>query len=220
MADNLPNLDEFQEVNDNSQEAQKIFEVYRQARDARISSGFDQNTRDAVDFVYGNQLTEQEHNEMQSTGTPDVVFDRIYGAIDRTIAFLTARTPAFTALPREDSDQKLASTWRMILEYIWDISGGNGQFKDVIKDRSTGVGYMMGYIDREADAGRGEVKMRRVPWYKVYWDASARQRFNEDADYVIISDFYTRRNLISTYPLLGKYDEIAEKLLIEFYLKI
>ena len=202
-------------ITDNSQEAQRIWEVYRRAQESRKASGFDTGTREAIDFVYGNQLTQKEHTDLQSINQPDVVFDRIFGAIERTIAFLTARTPSFTVLPREDSDQKLASTWRIILEYIWDISGGNGHYKDVIKDRATGVGYMMGYVDREADAGRGEVKIKCVPWYKVYWDSAARLRFNEDADYCIISDFVTRKSLISTYPILGEYDPDAEKILID-----
>lgn len=204
-----------QDVSDNSQQAQRYWEVYRRAQDARRASGFDQSARDAVDFRHGNQLTETEHNELQAINQPDVVFDRIYGAIDRTIAFLTSRTPRFTALPREDSDQKLASTWRIILEYIWDISGGNGHFKDVIDDRFNGVGYMVGYIDRMADAGRGEVMIKRVPWYKVYWDAAARLRYNEDADYCIVSDFFTRANLIATYPYLGEFDPITEKFVID-----
>ena len=203
------------EISDNSQQAQRIWEIYRRDRDARIASGFDASSREAVDFRHGNQLTETEHTELQAVNQPDVIFDRIYGAIDRTIAFLTARPPRFTALPREDSDQKLASTWRIILEYIWDISGGNGHFKDVIDDRFNGVGYMMGYIDRMADAGRGEVMIKRVPWYKVYWDAAARLRFNEDTDHCIISDFVTRANLIAVYPFLGKYDEVTEKFVID-----
>lgn len=202
-------------ISDNSQQALRIWETYRRDRDARIASGFDQSARDAVDFRHGNQLTETEHTELQAINQPDVIFDRIYGAIDRTIAFLTARPPKFTALPREDSDQKLASTWRIILEYIWDISGGNGHFKDVIDDRFNGVGYMMGYIDRMADAGRGEVMIKRVPWYKVYWDAAARLRFNEDADRCTIADFVTRANLISVYPFLGKYDTVTEKFIID-----
>ncbi len=194
--------DSANELIDNSQQALRIWEIYRQALDARRASGFDSSTREAVDFVYGNQLTEKEHKEMQSVGIPDVVFDRIYGAIDRTIAFLTARTPTFTVLPREDSDQKLASTWRIILEYIWDISGGNGQFKDVMKDRAMSVGYMMGYIDREADAGRGEVKIKRLPRVTIHsrlprsfeadkklWDTIDKYYLSEEYHYIMNYNF-------------------------------
>ena len=32
-------------------------------------------------------------------------------------------------MPREDSDSDLASVWKVILEYIWNISDGNEIFK-------------------------------------------------------------------------------------------
>ena len=196
--------------------ANQIRALYRRARDSRRNSGWEVGARDAVDFRFGNQLTSQEHTDMQNVGQPDIVLDRIHAAIDRMKAFLTARNPKFSALPREDSDQKMASTWRIILEYIWDISEGNVQFKQAVDDYATvGVGYMMGYIDRDADAGKGEVKVKCVPWASVYWDSSARERLYGDAQYCILSAFVTRYALISQYPKLGEIHEGTGKQLID-----
>ena len=196
--------------------AEQIQELYKRDRDARRSSGWEQDARDAVDFRFGNQLTPQEHDDMQAVGQPDIVIDRIHAAIDRLKAFLTARNPKFSVLPREDSDQKLASTWRIILEYIWNISDGNVQFKQGVDDYATvGVGNFMGYIDREADAGKGEVKMKYIPWASVYWDSTARERLYGDAQRCTISSFTTRFALVQQYPELLNIDPRLDKAIID-----
>ena len=184
--------------------AEQIRTLYRRARDARRSSGWEVVARDAFDFRFGNQLTPKEHSDMQDVGQPDIVLNRIHAAIDRMKAFLTARNPKFTVLPREDSDQKLSSTWRIILEYIWDISDGNVQFKQAVDEYATvGVGYLMGYIDRDADGSKGEVKFKYIPWSSVYWDSTARERLYGDAQYAILSSFVTKGVLLKQYPRLG-----------------
>ena len=206
----MPNIDESSATTI----PDRIQWIYLRARDARKNSGWDVEARQAVSFRYGNQLSKQEHGDMQSVGQPDIVIDRIHAAVDRLKAFLTARNPKFTALPREDSDQKLASTWRIILEYIWDISNGNVQFKQAVDDYATvGVGYFMGYIDREADAGKGEVKMKYIPWSSVYWDSSTRDRMYDDADYCLVSTYATKHAILNKYPKLGEIQENGKTIL-------
>ena len=141
---------------------------------------------------------------MQSRNQADVPMDRISPAIEKLKSVLTAKPPVFTAVPREDSDVKVASAWRTILGYVWQISSGDVHMKDAIHDYAvTGLGYLYVYIDNEADFGKGEVKFTSVNPFRVYVPPSSRDRFFQDADSIILSTILTGEQIVNLYPFLG-----------------
>ena len=114
---------------------------------------------------------------------------------------LTSRNPKFSAIGREDSDNKLAQVWKTILEYCWDISDGDMQFKQAVHDYAiTGMGYFYVYIDPEADFGRGDVKFTYLNPFRVYTDPASRNRYFDDASSIILSTVLTKDQIISLYP--------------------
>ena len=114
---------------------------------------------------------------------------------------LTSRNPKFSAIGREDSDNKLAQVWKTILEYCWDISDGDMQFKQAVHDYAiTGMGYFYVYIDPEADFGRGDVKFTYINPFRVYADPASRNRYFDDASSIILSTVLTKDQIISLYP--------------------
>ena len=116
---------------------------------------------------------------------------------------MTARPARFNTIAREDSDNRISNVWNTILEYIWDISKGDGVFKQVIHDYAVqGLGYMYVYIDPEADYGRGEVMYKNVDPFRVYVDPASRDRFFTDASGIILSTFLTKQQLLDTYSEL------------------
>ena len=136
-------------------------------------------------------------------GQADFVIDRVYAAVDKLKSLLTARPARFSAIAREDSDNKLSNIWKTILEYVWDISNGDSTFKQVVHDYAvTGLGYMYVYVDPEADYGRGEVKYTHVDPFRVYVDPASRDRFFNDASGIILSTFLTRQQVLDLYPQL------------------
>ena len=176
-------------------------ELFRRWRDARQS--WDLEARDAVDFVLGNHFTSEESNALSSIGQADFVIDRVYAAVDKLKSLLTAQPAKFSAIGREDSDNKLANVWKTILEYIWDISKGDTVFKQVVHDYAVqGLGYMYVYMDPEADYGRGEIKYTHVDPFRVYVDPASRDRFFHDASGIILSTFLTRQQVLDLYPQL------------------
>ena len=129
--------------------------------------------------------------------------DRTSAAVEKFKAVLTARPPAFTITPREDSDVKVAGVWRTIIGYIWQISDGDSQMKQAIHDyATTGMGYLYAYIDRESDFGKGDVKFTYLDPFRVYVSPSSRNRWYDDADGVIISTILTGEQVINLYPEL------------------
>ena len=179
--------------------SQELFERYRDAR-----SSWDTEARTDIDFFYGNHFSEDEVDEMESRNQAAVPMDRVGPAVEKLKAMLTSKAPAFTVIPREDSDVKVAKLWRLIMSYVWEISDGNTHLKQAIHDHSTtGLGYLYAYIDTEADFGKGEIKFTSVDPFRVYVPSSSRDRYFNDADSVILSTILTGEQILNIYPELG-----------------
>ena len=193
----------------------EVRELYDRWQKARID--WDTAAREDIDFYLGNQFTAQEVDELDSRNQSSMPMDRLYSAIEQFKAIVTSKTPKFSAVGREDSDNKLTNVWRTILEYVWDISDGNEVFKQVVHDYAvTGLGYFYAYLDRDADYGRGEVKFTYVDPFRVYVDPNARHKYFDDASGMIVSTILSKQQLIDLYPQLSQpVDENSNKLLID-----
>ena len=188
-------------------------ELHRRWRDARAN--WETEARSDIDFYHGNHFSNAESEELQSRNQADVAMDRISPAIEKLKSVITAKPPVFTAIPREDSDTKVASAWRTILGYVWQVSSGDVHMKDAIHDYAvTGLGYLYVYIDHEADFGKGEVKFTSVNPFRVYVPPSSRDRFFQDADSIILSTILTGDQIVNLYPFLGaQMDEETQEII-------
>jgi hypothetical protein len=181
------------------QRAEEAQQLYRRWLDAR--QDWDTYAREDMDFYLGNHFNETEADELAERNQSNLTIDRMYSAIEQMKSQLTAKPPKFTAVGREDSDNKMATVWRTILEYIWDISDGNETFKQVVHDYAvTGLGYFYAYIDREADYGRGEVKFSYVDPFRVVVDPNSRSKYLDDASDIILSTIMSKDQLTNFYP--------------------
>ena len=177
-------------------------ELFQQWRDSR--EDWDKEARTDLDFFLGNHFTADESSDLSSRNQADVPMDRIAPAVDKLKSMLTAKPPIFTAIPREDSDVKIANVWRTILGYVWDVSDGDTQMKQAIQDYAvTGLGYLYAYIDGEADFGRGDVKFTHVNPFRVYVPPDCRDRWFTDAEGIILSTILTGEQVVNLYPELG-----------------
>ena len=181
--------------------AEQNQELFRNWSDAR--QDWDTEARKDIDFYLGNHFTADESDELHSRNQADVPMDRVSAAVEKFKAVLTARPPAFTITPREDSDVQVASVWRTIVGYIWQISDGDSQMKQAIHDyATTGLGYLYAYVDRESDFGKGDVKFTYLDPFRVYVSPSSRNRWYDDSDGIIISTVLTGEQVINLYPEL------------------
>ena len=191
----------------------EIRELWKRWDDARKE--WADHAREDIDFYLGNHFSQDEQDELQSRNQSDIPLDRIYSAIEQFKAIITSKPPKFSAMPREDSDSDLASVWKVILEYIWNISDGNEIFKQVIHDYAvTGLGYFYAYTDVEADYGRGEIKFTYVDPFRVVVDPNARSRYFDDAAGMMLSTIFTKFQLLDLYPQLAEEQEDG-KILID-----
>ena len=195
--------------------AKEIRETFDRWSNAR--EDWDVAAREDIDFYLGNHFSADEADELASRNQSAVPMDRLYSAIEQFKAIITSKPPKFSAIAREDSDGKLANVWKVILEYIWDISDGDEQFKQAVHDYTvTGLGYFYAYIDKEADYGRGEIKFKHLNPFKVYVDPNARDRYFDDASGMMVSNIMSKMQLLDAYPQLGQpIEEGDEKALID-----
>ena len=108
---------------------QELFDRYKNDREA-----WENDARQDLDFYLGNHFTQNESNELASRNQADVPMDRISPAVERLKSMLTSRPPAFTVVPREDSDTSLAYLWREVMGFIWQNSDGDAHVKQAIHD--------------------------------------------------------------------------------------
>jgi len=183
-------------------EAQTNRELYGRWKEAR--STWDTEARKDIEFFLGSHFTQEESDEMASRNQADVPMDRISPAVEKFTSMLTARSPAFTVVGREDSDVKQAKVWRTVLGYNWEISEGDVQIKQALQDYSTaGLGYVYAFTDNKADFGRGDVKFKYVDPFRVYLPPSCKSRWGDDAESIILSTILTGGQLVGMYPELG-----------------
>ena len=202
-------MTEMFQKDERAEEIQQTFKYFSDARE-----DWETEARDDLDFYLGNHYDSAEEEYLSSINQGSYVIDRIYPAVEQLKSMLTAKTPKFTAVGREDSDNKLALTWRTILEYVWDISDGDVRFKEAIHDYATiGVGYLYAYLDPQADMGRGEVKFTTVTPFRVYVDPASRDRYLKDASSIIVSTILTSDQIAQTYPQIVEPNEEGVSLL-------
>lgn len=194
--------------------AEQTYQIWRKWSDARAD--WDKKARQDIDFYLGNHFSSDEVTELEERNQSSLTLDRLYSAIEQFKAIITSKPPKFSAVGREDSDTKLANVWKTILEYIWDLSDGNETFKQVIHDYAVcGVGYFYGYIDRDADYGRGEVKFTYVDPFRVYVDPNSRNRWYDDASGMILSTILTKDQLVDYYAQMSEPIDEEGTLLID-----
>ena len=194
--------------------AEEIKQRWLRWYDAR--KDWDTQAREDIDFYLGNHFTDAEAQELAERNQMGLPIDRLYAAIEQFKAIITSKPPKFSAVGREDSDNRLAMVWRTILEYIWDNSDGDEVFKQVIHDFSVaGIGYFYGYIDSEEDYGRGEVKFTYVDPFRVVVDPNSRSKWFDDATGMQLSTIVTRDQLLDAYPMLSEPDADGKALIDE-----
>ena len=194
--------------------AVEVRDLWKRWYDARKE--WENHAREDIDFYLGNHFSEAEASELESRNQSSLPLDRLYSAIEQFKAIITSKPPKFSATPREDSDSDLASVWKTILEYIWNISDGNEIFKQVVHDYAvTGLGYFYTYIDKEADYGRGEVKFTYIDPFRVVIDPNARNKYFDDATGMMLSTIFTKFQLLDLYPQLAEIDEESGKAVID-----
>tara|TARA_R110002096_G_scaffold394008_3_gene589140 strand:+ start:793 stop:2877 length:2085 start_codon:yes stop_codon:yes gene_type:complete len=154
------------------------------------------------EFRLGKQWKKEQRDILEARGQAAIVVNRIHPAVETAKAMLTSNRPSFRCSAREDSDNKVATVFNTMLEYVYDKSDGQSVLRNVVDDYYvSGMGCMLVYQDPNADDGKGEIKMRDIDPLDVYVDPNSRSRFCDDAESIIVSRLFSKSQARKMYPM-------------------
>tara|TARA_R100001082_G_scaffold105361_1_gene77386 strand:+ start:845 stop:3106 length:2262 start_codon:yes stop_codon:yes gene_type:complete len=175
-------------------------DLYRKANSTSRRK-WENTSQQSYEFFLGEQLTEDEQDELRSAGMPNFTVNRITPVIEMMKFFATANTPRWQAVGAEGSDSDVAAVHSDIADYCWYNSNGDSIYAQVIQDSLVkGVGYIQVDVDPNQDRGLGEVVFKRVEPFDVYPDPTSRDFLFRDASYVMIRKDLPKSQIEKLFP--------------------
>jgi len=160
------------------------------------------------EFRNNSQWTAEQTKTLKDRAQSPIIDNVIHPAVEQAKALLTANKPKFQSTGRDDSDTKVGRVFSDIMSYIWDISTGTSELKQVIDDYYVkGMGAMVAYVDPMMDFGRGEVCFKAVDPFDLFIDPASRDTFCRDASNIMISKTLTEEQVQNAYPQVMQPDE-------------
>lgn len=164
------------------------------------------------EFRNGIQWTVEQEAELALREQSPIVVNIIYPTTEQGKALLTANSPRFSSTGREDSDTKTGKLFADLMSYIWGVSDGNTELKQVVDDYYVkGLGYLCVYFDDYADNGKGEIYVKSLDPLTVYLSPATKDRYGWDSSDIIISTIATEAEIRSRFPDLTLVDAMEEK---------
>ena len=162
------------------------------------------------DEFRNNQQWKKSHKDVLAKRSQSPIVDNIiYPAVEQAKALLTANKPKFQSTGRDDSDGKVGRLFSDIMAYIWDVSNGNVELKQVVDDYYVkGMGVMQTYVDGLSDFGRGDVKVKSIDPLDLYLDPNSKDPFARDSACMIVAKRITGEQIETMYPFVA--DRIDE----------
>jgi|15BtaG_2_1085339.scaffolds.fasta_scaffold01290_6 hypothetical protein len=184
----------------NKKVVDEIHDLYRKANGSPRRK-WENISQQSYEFFLGEQLTEDEQDELRTAGMPNFTVNRITPVIEMMKFFATANTPRWQAVGAEGSDSDVAAVHSDIADYCWYNSNGDSVYAQVIQDSLVkGVGYIQVDVDPNQDRGLGEVVFKRVEPFDVYPDPTSRDFLFRDASYVMIRKDLPKSQILKLFP--------------------
>ena len=176
--------------------SEELLEIYDSER-----SQWAIQAKEDSEFRNNQQWKTSHKKELDKRSQSPIVDNVVYPAVEQAIALLTANKPRFQSTGREDSDTRTGRLFSDLMSYIWDVSSGNVELKQVIDDYYVrGMGVMQAYSDPHADFGKGEVFVKAINPLDVYIDPNSRDTFARDAAHIIVANLVTGEQLVTSIP--------------------
>ena len=184
------------EIHPESKLTQDLFSNYSSAR-----SDWSSQAAEDAEFRAGKQWSDKQVKSLRARAQEPLVVNVIHPAVEQAKAMLTANSPRFQSTGRDNSDTKVGRIFSDLMSWVWDISNGNTELKQCIDDYYVkGMGVMMSYISPDADYGKGEVYIKSIDPFSVYFDSDSQDRYCRDSSNIIIAKRMTEKELIEIYP--------------------
>jgi len=190
----------------NIEKAQAIYRLYQDSENNNRRQWL-KNIKKDEDFVYGEQLTQDEKDDLAAAGMPNFTINRLLPVFDIAKYFITNKLPRYQAVGADGSDSDEAQMHGAMMEYGWYISKGRSLLSKVVSNvLSKSVGWFLIDIDPSMDKGKGEVVITSLRPEDVIPDPQSTDINANDAEYIIV------KKLFSKNYLKGKFPKFARKI--------
>ena len=177
-------------------ESQRLLRLYLTA-----AQDYREDQQQWYSFTFGDQWKEDVRKILESRNQAPVMFNYIAPAVEQAIAYLTAKSPSFSATGRDDSDVKAGRVMADFLSYLWYRSDGDLHFVRVAMDYFVrGLGYMVVWPDKNSDFGRGELKVEYADTNEIVVDPSSKHPLYDDAASIIYFRDITEEAFKARWP--------------------
>ena len=184
----------------NKKKAGIVVDLWQKA-DGAARSKWRAINQQGYDFYLGEQISNDERDQLEAAGMPTFIINRITPVIETMKFFVTAGDPRWQAVGAEESDIDVSAVHADLMDYCWNLSNGKSVFSNVILDSLTkSVGYFMMDVDPDMDKGMGEVVFKRVDPFDVFPDPMSRDPLLRDASYIIVKKDLPKEQLKALIP--------------------
>lgn len=151
-------------------------------------------------FYDGDQWTDEQKRQLKDNGRPATVINRIAKAINNVAGRERNGRYSWKALPRGESDVRMADAITKALSYVADQSKSKYVLSRAFKEALKGpLGWVeVGYDD--SDPTKEPIFVRQIPWDEMFWDPHTSQPDLEDARYVIKTRIVDLDLATATFP--------------------
>lgn len=159
---------------------------------------------DWTHFVFGNQYKEELRLKMAEIGHAPIAFNYIISAVEQGVAMISANSPSFSVVGRDDSDVKKGKAFADFISYLWYISDGNRHYKRICRDYYIrGIGFMVIFEDMNDDYGHGELKVSYEDSFNVFPDRRSKDPLYDDARNIFVSRIMPIEEFKNNYPMFA-----------------
>lgn len=179
-----------------AKKSEKLLEDYWSARSKWATHALEDDQ-----FRNNVQWDRKHQKALEKRGQKASVDNQIHPAVEQAKAVLTANKPRFQATGREMSDMRSASAVSDIMSYIWDISRGNVQLKQVIDDYYVkGMGAFQIYSAKNQLTGENEIYINSINPLDLYIDPASRDPHIRDAANILTAKAMTESQISIFMP--------------------
>lgn len=181
------------------QELQAIYKLYWQVREDTTTW---RKAKDkAIKFYHGNQYDPdtkeliEEENDMLA-----VVINTVRPYIKLRVAMMTSQKASGTLYGYHRDDNDAATALNDLLSFIRYESKFDNKIikKACLHQQREGVSYFIIHVDKNADYGRGEIRISCENYKNVFVDKNVEEF--DDAPFVIHTRLYNRKTFVEKHP--------------------
>ncbi len=131
------------------------------------------------DYYDGKQLTDKEIGTLKQRGQPPVIINRIKPKVDFLLGMERQVRTDPKAAPRTPQDEESATAATDAIRYVCDDQNFSETRSNVYENEIVeGTGGAIVEIEENLD-----IKIKRIPWDRIYYDPHASERNFSDARY-------------------------------------